>query len=368
MKQHLILIFTTAAHYREAIYSAIDNEYDCEWHFRKATDGIKEMDLSLLKNTNYFEHYGNHRSLYWKRGILSLLFKKENRAFFTIAESRSVTDYLFFGLSRLLKKKVYVWTHGLYGKESRLQLALKKWQYRHVDGVFVFSCYARNLMIEQGIPANNVFCIYNSLDYRKQTAIRDSIKPSEIYKEHFGNNNPTIIFIGRLTPEKKLIMLIEALATLKTRGEHYNLVFVGDGTERNNLMEKTKDLGISDDVWFYGACYDESRNAELLYNAALCVSPGNVGLTAIHALTYGCPVITHNCFKKQMPEFEAIQAGITGDFFEMDNVDSLTDTISNWFAENHSNRDEIRNACYREIGTRWNPDHQMEVIKQNLKV
>lgn len=55
-------------------------------------------------------------------------------------------------------------------------------------------------------------------------------------------------------------------------------------------------------------------NAEFIYNADLCVSPGNVGLTAMHSLVFGCPVITHNCFEWQMPEFEAIQPGITGDF------------------------------------------------------
>ena len=43
---------------------------------------------------------------------------------------------------------------------------------------------------------------------------------------------------------------------------------------------------------FQGAVFDES-NSELIYHSDLCVSPGNVGLTAIHSLTYGVPVATH---------------------------------------------------------------------------
>ncbi len=67
-------------------------------------------------------------------------------------------------------------------------------------------------------------------------------------------------------------------------------------------------------IWLYGACYDEEIIGELIFNAQLCVSPGNVGLTAMHSLVYGTPVITHNNFSNQSPEFEAIIDGKTGSF------------------------------------------------------
>ena len=38
----------------------------------------------------------------------------------------------------------------------------------------------------------------------------------------------------------------------------------------------------------------------------LTVSPGNIGLTAIHSLSYGTPVCSHSNFNNQMPESEAI--------------------------------------------------------------
>lgn len=367
MNKHLVLIYNTAPRYREAIFRAIDEEYDCEWFFGETKTDIKEMDLSLLKNAHYYKYYGNPSKLYWKRGIISLLFNKKNQVFFTIAESRSLTDYFFFGLSRLLKKRVYVWTHGWYGKETKTEIFLKRWQFRHVDGIFVYSNYGRNLMIEQGLPADKIFTIHNSLHYDQQKALRESIVFSDIYREHFGNKNSIIIFIGRLTKVKKLDMVVDALANLKAKGENYNLVFIGDGVDKKNLETKVNAMGMRQNVWFYGACYDERQNAELIYNADLCVSPGNVGLTAMHALVFGCPVVTHNCFKRQMPEFEAVQAGVTGDFFEMDNVEALADCISKWFAEKSDKRDDVRKACFNEIDTQWNPYFQMDVIKNNLK-
>lgn len=59
MKQKLVLIYNTAPRYREAIFRAIDQEYDCEWYFGETKTDIKEMDLPLLKNAHYYKYCGN---------------------------------------------------------------------------------------------------------------------------------------------------------------------------------------------------------------------------------------------------------------------------------------------------------------------
>ena len=114
-----------------------------------------------------------------------------------------------------------------------------------------------------------------------------------------------------------------------------------------------------------GALYDESEIARYLYWADLCVSPGNVGLTAIHALSYGLPVITNDNFETQMPEFEAIEQGRTGDFFCEGDVGSLADRIELWLSRN-PNREQVRQRCYEVIDTKYNPSHQVEVLSQVL--
>ncbi len=364
----LCLKYNIPSLYREAIYKMIDKEYDCDWYFGPTTAGIKEMDTKVLRNVARYKVVGNVEKVFWNVGMLRLLFKKEYQTYFTLIENRCITDWIFFwfAFKFFKKKKFYIWTHGWYGKETGRDAKMKLWLYRNVTGTFVYGDRAKELLVKEGIPANKLFPIHNSLDYDKQLELRNAIKTSTVYSDHFGNNNPVIVFIGRLTKVKQLDMLVDAVAELKAKGERYNVVFVGDGVEKESLKAQVKRLGLTEQVWFYGACYDEKTNAEMICNADLCVAPGNIGLTAIHVLMFGCPAISHNDFTWQMPEFEAIKPGKTGDFFERNNVQALACTISKWFAEKKSKREEVRQACYNEIDTNWNPYYQMEIIKKNL--
>ena len=175
------------------------------------------------------------------------------------------------------------------------------------------------------------------------------------------------MFIGRLTPVKQLDMIIDAANILREKGQKYNIVYVGDGPEREKVESKAKELNLTKQVWLYGACYDEKQNAELIYNADLCVAPGNIGLTAMHSLVFGTPALTHNDFKWQMPEFEAIKEGITGCFFERNNVESLAESISKWFEDNKDRRLDVRLACYKEIDENWTPEYELNVLKKVIK-
>ena len=364
----LCIIYNTAPKYREAIFSSIDKEYDCDWYFGHTVTDIKEMDTFVLKNVKYYKTIGHPDKAHWQRGIIRLLFKKKYRVFLILAETRAISCWLFILLASILcrQKKIYLWTHGWYGKETGVESRLKLWMYRQVAGVFVYGNRARNLLIEKGIDEGKLFTIYNSLDYSHQIELRLSLRKTDFYRKRFNNENPVLIFIGRLTAVKRLDLLIEAVSMLKERGLMYNVVLVGDGTKRIELETLVKSIGLGDHFWFYGACYEEDKNAELIFNADLCVSPGNVGLTAMHTLVFGTPVITHNNFAMQMPEFEAVVPNMTGDFFVYNDALSLANRIELWFKKYGASREVIRNNCFKEIDDKWNPYNQMRIIRNNL--
>lgn len=362
----LCLCFNDLALYRESIYTMIDNEFDAVWYIEDVDTKCKEFDKTKLKEVNLL-HTISRRPLYWVKGYLGLLSKPYKKYLF-LGSTYNLTLYVFILIKSIFyrNKQLFLWTHGWYGKESRIQVILKKWIFSHVDGCFVYGDYAINLMKEHGLDVKKLWPIHNSLDYDTQLNLRNSITTSSVYVDHFGNANPVLVVIGRLTIRKHLDLLFYAVSILKEKGEKYNVMIIGDGEDKELLQKLADDLQILDQIWFYGACYDEKANAELLYNADMCVVPGDIGLTAIHSMMFGVPCISHNKFCYQGPEFEVINEGSTGAFFEHMNVDSLAKTISSWFAIHKEDRDAVRQTCYREIDESWNPYYQIEILKKHI--
>lgn len=364
----LLLQNNIASHYREAIYHLIDEKVGCDFCFGDKFDGIKKLDYSTFKGKVTELHNVFFPGGYYQRGFLRMLCKGYD-TYIVCAETRCVSIWLFLILKKLFypKKRVYTWGHGMLGKEGKRKQKFYRFMYRMLTGAFIYNERSVELMKAAGIPANKLYTIYNSLDYDSQLPIRQSLIESSIFQDYFSNNNKNIVFIGRLTKVKRFDILIDAVASLKEKGEYVNVTLIGDGDEKDSMEQKIRELGIQNQIWFYGACYDEKRNAELIFNADVCVSPGNIGLTAIHALMFGCPAITNDDFNHQMPEFETIKEGITGSFFHTGDYKSLANTIHNWFSLHSDDRERVRKSCYEEIDNKWNPHNQIRIIKEVLE-
>lgn len=366
----LCLIYNFAQHYRSRIFQLIDQEYECYYVFGDQYLNVKKMDYSLLHG-KVVEVPTKKLPGNWlyRPGVIKLL-KEDFDNYLMLGESRVLSTWLFCIIARLFypNKKVYFWTHGWYGKEISIERFLKKIFFRlPKGGIFLYGNYARNLMIKEGFNPEKLFVLHNSLAYEEQVSFRNSLTRNTIYKDFFGNENPNLIFIGRLTTIKRLDMILMAMSILRDKGEHYNMTFIGGGEQLDHLRALARQLSLEQNVWFYGPCYEEKELSDLIYNADLCVSPGNVGLTAMHTMVYGTPVLTHNDFSHQMPEFEAIREGETGLFFNANDVLSLADSISSWFVLKNGKRDEVRTACMKEIDENWTPLFQMKVLHNNLK-
>lgn len=362
----LCQIYNFAPHYRTEIYVKIAQTFDTDFIFGKSVADIKKANYDLLDAKVIETEIISKHGVIYQKGILKQL-KKSYDTYILTGEIRNISIWLFLLFAKFnSKKKVYLWSHGWYGKENWIERILKKIFFKLPNGgILLYGNYAKELMIREGFDAKKLFVIHNSLAYSQHLALRKEIKESSIYVDHFKNNNPNLIFVGRLTPVKKLEMVLEAMAINRKQGKVYNLTLIGGGEKKESLEQLTLELGLQDNVWFYGPCYDEKKLSELIYNGDLCVSPGNVGLTAIHSLVFGTPVLTHDKFPYQMPEFEAIHEGETGTFFRYDNVESLAKQINNWF-ELSMERNEIRKVCMHEIDNYWTPSFQINVLKKSF--
>lgn len=360
----MCLIAGSAPTYRQPIYSMIGNELGCD--FILGSGPTKQMNITELPNKviAVCPLKIGKSPIFHLKGALRL--SKDYDVLILCMGIISITEWLILFSAKFRHQKAYIWSHGWLGKDSWIKKMIGRLYFGLSSGVFVYNERSVKLMTEGGIPKEKLYTIYNSLNYDLQLGIRKSLTGSAIYTKHFGNQYHNIVFIGRLMKVKRFDLLLEAISILKEKGEIINVTFIGDGKEKECLEKMVHELGINKQFWFYGASFDERTNAELIYNADLCVSPGNIGLTAMHVLMFGCPAITNDDFNHQMPEFEAIRAGRTGDFFKAGNSKSLADAISKWFLEHANDRESVRRDCYHEIDTKWNPHNQMRIFKQVL--
>ena len=367
-----LVVYHFYAHYREPILRELANSTSHDYVFitgdaanLAGLNPIKELNIEPGRSQPFtiVRNYWFKRRMLWQRGLISELMSGEYDAVIYLGNAYFLTTWLGAIISRLRGKRTLMWSHGLYGDESWWQRKVRTWHYSLAHGLMLYGNWSRRLLLDRNFESDSLYVIYNSLNVPKQDQLyKELVEQQALNANLFDDTSrPTLIFIGRLTKQKKIHMLLEAAAILKRRKKLANILIIGAGDERNRLESRAEELSLSDCVCFYGACFDEDTNARLIYCSDICIAPGEVGLTAMHAMAYGTPVITHSNRSKQMPEFEAIIDGESGTFFTENDSNSLANSVDDWLT-NHTDRQKVREDCRRIIHRYFDPRKQARVI------
>ena len=374
--KRIFLYSNIASHYRSYLWLKFLRIPFADFHLYfgdPGISGIKEIDFT----TTEFEDYQNrihklknywifNKAVVWQSGVIGSTIKDNiDIAIFT-GEMYCLSTWVASIICRLRKIEVVFWGHGIYGNEGRTKLIVRKLFYKLANKHLLYSQHAKKLMISKGFNEENLFVIFNSLNYELHKSLRKKFEnDSKTNVFGFFNNPkmPVLVFIGRLTTEKKIGQLITLAQELNRTEIKINLLIIGNGIEKENLSTIGK-VGI-EKKWlhFTGAIYDEEMNGKFLFCSDLCISPGNVGLTAIHSLSFGTPVGTHSNFHNQGPEVCSVIDNYNGFLFEENNISDLKKKITNWL-ETAYNRGTIRTQCYQIIDKYYNPDYQIQVIER----
>lgn len=376
MKKKVLVTQNYFPHYRLPVLRELARDQDIEYVFVSGRETNKQ--IRLIAEEEYARngiHWQRVRNLYCLRrrilcqpGLVRRCLSPAVDAVVIQGNPYSLTNWLLLLLFQFIRKPIYIWGHGIIRGQMRDRLKLLF--YRMADGVFLYGNWARARLIQLGIDPQRLHIIYNSLDHSAQTAIRESLSLGQLedLKTKLFENTalPLLCFIGRLTWIKRLDLLVDATRLLHERGLLVNLLLIGDGESRPSLEKQVAGLDLQRYTRFIDETYDEESIAPLISISDVCVSPGDVGLTAMHAMVYGVPVISHDDPYRQMPEFEVILPGRTGALFKRGSAASLADTIDNWLRECASRRGEVRQACIETIAQHYTPENQARILKQVL--
>lgn len=374
MSNKKIAYFTNIApHYRLSLWHILASETDFEFHFffgRALSNSIKEISSKseFWKNfkirIHLIKNFRIRSTIIWQKGVIKETIGNNWDTYIFLGDMFIISTWIAAILAKLNKKTVVFWGHGIYGNEAHIKFFFRRSFLKLAHKQLLYNIHAKQQLIKAGFNESKLFVIYNSLDYNSHLKLRNElINYENLSLEKFFVNPhlPLLVFIGRLTHNKKLELLIESVKRLNAGNHIANLLIIGNGPALQNLINLSNELqGI---IYFYGSCYEESEIGKLLFNASLCISPGSIGLTAIHSLSFGTPVVTHNNFLKQGPEFEIIEDNYNGAFFEENSIDSLTKVITNWLKAHPFKNDILRNICYKKIDMYYNPYYQLKIFK-----
>jgi glycosyltransferase involved in cell wall biosynthesis len=346
-KPKVLLIQPVLAHYRRSFLESLLGIPDVEFHILAGEGKVPVKAFSPEKNTG-FSLFRNHsislkgHRFFWQNGLISEVLKQKPDAVILPGIDFHYPGTLILAvlIRIMLPAKLLWWGHATIEKQGWIGTKLRNFFFGLGDGIFTYNQGGADSILKQ-FPSKPVIPLFNSLN-KEDYGFNESIEPR---KE---GEAIRILFSGRFTNNKRVDILIEAMDILRRRKQPFTCRFVGDGPALKDAENQVKDLGISDSVEFLGEVYGNAAAAHFK-QSDLFVLPGKVGLSIVHALSFGLPVITTNQKHVHSPEYELIEPGQNGDFFEGFNPESLADCITIWNEKINSKGEEIRETCKESV-------------------
>ncbi len=156
-------------------------------------------------------------------------------------------------------------------------------------------------------------------------AISCGINSSEYTADFSDKKENRILFVGRVTGEKHIEVLIRAVAKLDP-ALNASLDIVGSGDLLNHLKKLANDVGIGDRTIFTGYVSDEELKAAYTRSTVFAI-PSTAELQSIatmEAMSSGLPIVAANAMA--LPHL--VHDGDNGYLFEPEDVDELAEKLT----------------------------------------
>ena len=221
-----------------------------------------------------------HSQLFFGVGLEALIAAKLNKLPFIGTNHTSITDFV----------------SGKFAKKQSLNYAV--WYYNRCDFVTGPSESVFKEMLANGF--NKPYkAISNPIDTNTFCPSGDKLE----YKKKFNLSNNTVVYAGRLAPEKNIDVLIRAVALAKEKISDINLAIAGSGQLEAGLKQLVKELGLENEVKFLGTL--SKADLAKLYQAAEIFSIASTSetqsLTLMQALACALPAVAVDA--RALPEY-----------------------------------------------------------------
>ena len=328
LKNKITILQPHIPHYRTEFFSILKKQfpildlyvYDSVLKTRKLGFQLDYTNFHCIKNVNY-------------KGILLYnpftLINIKYDTLILMWHFAHITTWLLLLTKFFHRKKIILWGQGIsvkrYLKEENEPSLLLKLMLALADGAWVYM--PKEAKVWQRIfPQKKMVALNNTLSGTEEMLKYCSMYNKDDLKRKYNiKEDKILIFCARFTnPYRRVDLLVEVIERLSK--DKFGYIIIGDG-------EHKPDFSLYDNVYDFGALYDNKIKKELFFIADLYFQPGWVGLSIVEAMAYGKPICTFKRSKDilQCVEYSYIIDEVNGLIFNdiVDCVNKINNIGSN---------------------------------------
>jgi len=260
-------------------------------------------------------------------------------------------------LGRLHRMELATMLHGWTDMTGRMPL------YKRIDQWCLpryktLICVSQDLVEEcrkLRIREERIHLVHNAIDtiqFARGLSIEQAKQKLDIPSDKY-----LIGTVGRLSPEKGIIALLECIERLHREGKPCWLWIAGDGSQRSEIEAKILSLGLGDSVRLLG----QIRDTKIFYEA--------MDLFVLNSIREGLPNVVLEAMALEVPVVATniagipslIRDGVTGRLIEPDNPLQLHRAIEECM-NSQVRCDEWKRAARTLIECEYSFEHRMERI------
>lgn len=188
------------------------------------------------------------------------------------------------------------WNPSQFSLNSRLMIAVSKIFTMTIPN-YKIGCSRRACERPFGKSKNQYF-IPNGVDFDKFSPEKYECKENLQKKYHLNAEDTNFIFVGRFSPQKNPLFMLEAFAALQKQKPNCHLTIVGYGEMEKEIKSTVVKLGLSERISFFPG---DSNVPELLKASDYFITPSlyeGLGIVFVEAQLMGIPAFASD----QVPE------------------------------------------------------------------
>ena len=264
-----------------------------------------------------------------------------------------------------------LWGHGYSKHEKHCRKTLRDLVANLGTCLLFYNRTTAQKFLDAGWPRQRIYVALNSLDQAPIQAAARHWRQSpaalrEFQRQHGLAGRAVVLFVSRLEADNRVDMLLQATRMLAEDRVDLVTVVVGKGPDEQRLRKMSEDLGISQRVVFTGAIYDEMALAPWFLSARVFCYPTNIGLSILHAMGYGLPVITSDRMDAQNPEIEALRPGYNGLVYRHGDARALADALLRIIRDD-ALAQRLSEGAYRTIAEDFNLPKMVDGIEAAVR-